>query len=168
MAKTYLLLGGNAGNRAMLLNKGRQKISELIGAPLAISSVFETEPWGFIHETPFLNQLVITGTFLEPDKVMQAILEIEQQLGRTRGKKQFISRKIDIDILFYDDRIINTKNIIIPHPLLHKRRFALEPLAEIEPQLVHPVFKKTIARLLTECDDMMRVKKIENILLSSC
>ncbi len=162
MARTYLLLGGNIGDRAMFLNMARHKIADLIGNVASASSVFETQPWGFVHETAFMNQLIVAETLLEPDQVMQTILKIEQQLGRVRGEKQFIARKVDIDILLYDNRIIHEKDLIIPHPFLEKRRFALEPLAEIEPGLVHPVLKKTIARLLKECDDKLWVQKIEN------
>lgn len=160
MAKIYLLLGSNLGNRMIYLERARQKITRLIGHPEAVSSVFETEPWGFTHQTNFLNQLVIAVTPLQPDEAMEKIHRIEQQLGRTREDKQFTARIIDIDILFYDKKIITTGNLVIPHPLLEKRRFALEPLAEVEPGLVHPVHKKTVARLLEECDDRMKVNKL--------
>lgn len=163
MSRVYLLLGGNTGDRDMFLNMARQKIACQIGVPAAVSSVFETEPWGFSHETDFLNQLIIVETLLEPADVISGVLSIEQQLGRSREKDHYTARTIDIDILFYDDMVIDKKDLSIPHPLLHRRRFALEPLAEVEPGLVHPVFNKTVARLLSECEDTSRVEKREDL-----
>ncbi len=163
MGKTYLLLGGNIGDRIMHLRMARQKVHDLIGKPVSVSSVFETQPWGFVHKTNFLNQLIIVRTFLSPEQVMEKIREIEQHLGRIRDEKQYTERTIDIDILFYDDLILNKKDLTIPHPQLHKRSFALVPLAELEPGLVHPVFKKTIKTLLNECPDTMKVNKQEGL-----
>ena len=91
----------------MYLRMARQKIYDLIGNPVSASSVFETQPWGFVHKTNFLNQLIIVRTFLSPEQVMDKIREIEEYLGRIRGKKQYAERTIDIDILFYDDIILN-------------------------------------------------------------
>ncbi len=141
----------------MYLKAAKDYIIRLIGNIEKSSSVYETQPWGFVHDTPFLNQLIIAGTLLEPLEVMQTILNIENNLGRVRKKDHYSARTIDIDILFYDNRIINEKDLVIPHPQLHKRRFALEPLAEVEPGLVHPVLKKTVTTLLSECDDPMNV-----------
>ena len=160
MAKAYLLLGGNLGDRNNYLAMARQSIADMIGDIANISSVFETQPWGFCHETNFLNQLIVVTTTLEPEELLDNILFIEQQLGRIREEKHFTARTIDIDILFYDNRIVNKGNIIIPHPRLHIRRFALEPLAEVEPDLIHPVLKRTIAQLLIGCSDKMKVRKM--------
>jgi 2-amino-4-hydroxy-6-hydroxymethyldihydropteridine diphosphokinase len=160
MAKIYLLLGGNIGNRQRFLERAKEKIASLIGDPVAVSSVFETQPWGFDNGNPFLNQLVIADTRLEPGEVMQEILAIEKELGRVRKNTRYTSRKIDIDILFYNDRVISGKDLVIPHPQLQERRFALEPLAELEPSLLHPVLGKTVARLLAECSDNLEVKKL--------
>lgn len=166
MAKIYLLLGGNLGDRIAYLKKAGKKITDSIGDLLCNSSVYETQPWGFSHETPFLNWLVVAGTALEPAEAMKTILDIERQLGRVREGVELKARTIDIDILFYDDRIIVEKDLVIPHPRLHKRRFALEPLAEVERGLVHPVFKKTIDRLLNECTDNLNVRKLDISLLT--
>ncbi len=144
----------------MYLEKARKQISLHIGKIQTTSSVYETEPWGFSAEIPFLNQVAISETILEPQQVMQKILGIEKDLGRIRKQGRYSSRRIDIDILFYDDMIINEKDLVIPHPMLHKRRFALEPLAEIEPELVHPVLKKTISDLYKECSDNSEVRKM--------
>ncbi len=161
MGGIYLLLGGNIGNRASYLKMAAEKISMLIGKITGKSSVYETEPWGFRHETPFFNQLLITDTRLEPDTLLKALKAIEDKLGRIRSDKEYSARTIDIDILFYNDRIIRQSNLIIPHPELHKRRFALEPLAEVNPTLVHPVFKRTVADLLSECADNSSVRKLQ-------
>ena len=165
MAKIYLLLGGNLGDRITYIKMAGKKIAELIGDIKFTSSVYETQPWGFLHETPFLNWLIVAKTALEPAEAMRTILAIEQQLGRVRKGVEISARVIDIDILFYDDRIIIEKDLVIPHPRLHKRRFALEPLAEMEGELVHPVLKKTINQLLSECTDSLNVMKMDISLL---
>ena len=165
MAKIYLLLGGNMGDRIAYLKKAGKKIAGSIGDIVCTSSVYETQPWGFSHETPFLNWLIVADTALEPAEAMRTILNIEQQLGRVREGMEFKARTIDIDILFYDDKIISEKDLVIPHPRLDKRRFALEPLAEVERGLVHPVLRKTIDRLLDECTDYLNVRKLDISLL---
>lgn len=160
MAKIYLLLGGNMGDRIGYLNKAGKMITERIGKIQTASSLYETEPWGFENENAFLNQIVVAHTLLEPEQVLNPILQIENELGRTRTNEQYSSRTIDIDILFYDDIVISSKDLTIPHPRLHERRFTLEPLAEIDPGMTHPVFGKTISELLEECDDKMEVRKL--------
>lgn len=162
MAGIYLILGGNIGDRASLLEMATKKIAMIIGEIEKVSSVYETEPWGFVHETPFLNQIIKVRTKLKPAEAMRRIIDIEKQLGREREGAQFTARTIDIDILFYNEKIIDTQDLTIPHPRLHKRRFVLEPLAEIDCMLIHPVLKKTIARLLSECTDTMKVKKLKS------
>ena len=161
MARAYLLLGGNIGNRADLLKSAARKISVLTGKIISSSSVYETQPWGFDHATNFFNQLILIETLLSPEKLLEKMLAIEQDLGRVRGGKQYSERTMDIDILFYDDLVISSKSLAIPHPKLHLRRFALEPLAEMDPGLIHPVFRKSIARLLEECSDKSRVGRAE-------
>ncbi len=161
MGKSYLLLGGNIGNRAMYLESARKQISRFIGDIENVSSIYETEPWGFSHETPFLNQVVISLTRLEPGEIMRRIRDIEKSFGRVREKDHYSARTIDIDILFYDDMIIKKEDLVIPHPRLHERRFVLAPLTEVEPDLVHPVFKKSISVLYAECDDKLKVRKFE-------
>ena len=165
MAKIYLLLGGNIGDRVAYLKKAGEKIAGSIGDITCTSSVYETQPWGFSHETPFLNWLIVSETPLEPSEAMKTILDIERQLGRVREGMGFKARTIDIDILFYDDIIISEKDLVIPHPQIHNRRFALEPLAEVEREFVHPVFMKTIDRLLDECPDHLDVRKLDISLL---
>jgi 2-amino-4-hydroxy-6-hydroxymethyldihydropteridine diphosphokinase len=160
MALIYLLLGGNTGDRVKYLDMARNEIARHIGKPEAVSSLYETEPWGFDTANLFLNQLVIADTNLDPASALEKILKIELQLKRERKEKQYSSRTIDIDILFYEDRVIAEEGLIIPHPRLHERRFALEPLAEMVPEMLHPVSGKTISRLLEECKDKLQVKRL--------
>jgi 2-amino-4-hydroxy-6-hydroxymethyldihydropteridine diphosphokinase len=141
------------GDREANLSEAVSRIEENIGNILKSSSLFETEPWGFESESKFLNSAVEVETKLTPSGVLGAILMIEAQLGRVRSEKQYSSRVIDIDILFYDDLIMNEISLKIPHPLLHKRKFVLLPLNEIVPELVHPVLKKSIGSLLESCED---------------
>jgi 2-amino-4-hydroxy-6-hydroxymethyldihydropteridine diphosphokinase len=160
MQRVYLLLGGNLGNRALNLETAREQVRLYIGEPQKISSVYETEPWGFPHHIPFFNQVVVSLTLLEPEGVMEEIKKIERSLGRSREKGGYSARTMDIDILFYEDRIINTEGLVIPHPRLHERRFALEPLYEIAPAMVHPVLDRTIADLYDQCEDDSQVRPI--------
>jgi 2-amino-4-hydroxy-6-hydroxymethyldihydropteridine diphosphokinase len=160
MAQIYLLLGGNMGDRVSYMKMARDKIARHIGILETVSDLYETEPWGFDDKNLFLNQLVVANTGLEPGQVLEKILEIELQLDRKRKKGQYSSRTIDIDILFYENRVINEKDLTIPHPRLHERRFVLEPLAEVAPEMIHPVLGKTISMLLKECPDKLKVKKL--------
>ncbi len=146
-------LGSNMGNREAKLSEAVSCIEENIGTIVKSSSVVETEPWGFESDSKFLNSAVEVDTKLTPSGVLGAILMIEARLGRVRSEKQYSSRVIDIDILFYDDLIMNEISLKIPHPLLHKRKFVLVPLNEIVPDFVHPVLKESISSLLMHCDD---------------
>jgi 2-amino-4-hydroxy-6-hydroxymethyldihydropteridine diphosphokinase len=124
----------------------------------AASLLYETAPWGFIHETPFLNQALLIETGLSPGELMEGILEIERSMWRVREGDQWRERSIDIDILFYDNDVVNTEGLHIPHPRMHLRRFVLGPLADIARDLVHPVLNKSIGELLDECVDTLEIK----------
>ncbi|HEY5470241.1 MAG TPA: 2-amino-4-hydroxy-6-hydroxymethyldihydropteridine diphosphokinase [Bacteroidales bacterium] len=156
----FLGLGTNLGNREKNLNDAFTGIREQIGKVLEASSVYETEPWGFQSESKFLNIVIKVETGLSPSMLLEAILLIELRLGRVRSGNQFSSRIIDIDILLYEDQVIDKSELKIPHPKLHERKFVLVPLVEIEPDLVHPVLKKTMASLLESCEDKSEVRKI--------
>ena len=158
--KTYLLLGSNMGERDKNLSEAARLINEafkdLITGSITLSSVYETEPWGFESNDKFLNQAVVFDTDIDPELIMRMCLIIEKQVGRVRygmnfdkeGKRIYESRVIDIDMMLYGDRIIDTEYLKIPHPRLHEREFALLPLAEIAPEAVHPILKKTVKELL--------------------
>ena len=170
--QVILLLGSNLGGRRRMLADAKEMIGRKAGPVIRESSLYETEPWGFESQHAFLNQVLAMETHLEPQELMELLLEIEKELGRGSDRKKlsnnasgdsnagYSSRVIDIDILFYDQRIIDTPSLKVPHPQLHKRRFTLEPLNELDPNLVHPFFGKTISRLLAECHDSSQVHKI--------
>jgi len=130
-----------------------------VGEIAKLSSVYESEPWGFDCESSFLNQVLIIETENPPEKLLEQIQNIERKLGRVRNKKGFAARTMDIDILFYNDIVLNTETLKIPHPAIQNRRFTLLPLSEILPFKTHPIIKKTIEKLLIECDDKLWVKK---------
>jgi 2-amino-4-hydroxy-6-hydroxymethyldihydropteridine diphosphokinase len=160
MAKTYLLLGGNLDDRNYYIASALRLIESLAGAVIEKSSIYETAPWGFKDENFFLNQVVAVETKLEPSELFQTIVDIENRLGRTRIGSQFSSRTIDIDILFYEDRVISTESLTIPHPRIKERRFVLEPMCELNPAFIHPVEKTTMKELLNLCSDILEVVKL--------
>lgn len=158
--KAFLLIGGNLGDRFRMLETALWHIGNKLGKIATVSRVFETAPWGFTHETPFLNQAVEVETSLSPHDLLLGILEIERSMGRVRDGAQWKERIIDIDILFYDNIVLNDKKLRIPHPYLHERRFALEPLADINERIVHPVLRKSVRQMLSECPDRLEVKPL--------
>jgi 2-amino-4-hydroxy-6-hydroxymethyldihydropteridine diphosphokinase len=160
MKIVLLGIGTNLGKRESNLEKAVARIEEYIGQVVKSSSVYETEPWGFQTPDTFLNMVVKVETNLLPSELLERILMIESLLGRVRGETQYSSRIIDIDILLYEDLIIDEINLKIPHPLMQERRFVMVPLCEIEPDIVHPVIKKSIASLLESCKDNSKVRKV--------
>jgi 2-amino-4-hydroxy-6-hydroxymethyldihydropteridine diphosphokinase len=157
--KVYLGIGTNLGDRQDNLNQALALIREHVGSIIKSSPVYETEPWGFKSKDYFLNIVIEVETKLKPSGLLGRILMVEANMGRLRDSKGYSSRIIDIDILFYGSRKFEQKTLVIPHPRLHKRRFILVPLCEIAPDMVHPVFGKTMKVLLKECKDKNRVKK---------
>ncbi len=141
----YLSLGSNLGDRAANLNSAIKRLRTL-GEVLQVSALYETEPVEFTAQPWFLNCAIDLRTEQTPQQLMSAILEIEQQMGRTRIQKKG-PRSIDIDILLFGDSTVETDGLTIPHPGLQERRFVLEPLAEIAPDVCHPALKRTITEL---------------------
>jgi 2-amino-4-hydroxy-6-hydroxymethyldihydropteridine diphosphokinase len=159
MNNIFLLIGSNLGDRKLFLKQAINHIEDDIAPLVKASSVYETQSWGKTDAPDYLNQVLMLQTLLPAQVVLQKILAIENLLGRKREEK-WGSRIIDIDILFYGDAIINEPNLQVPHPELHKRRFTLEPLAEIAAGFVHPVLSKNILQLKNELKDNLIVKKV--------
>lgn len=161
MGKVYLLLGSNLGNRKENLLHASREIHQHIGQIVTFSSYYETSPWGYKSDNLYLNQLLIVKTTLEPHNLLKKVHEIEEKLGRKRysDQKNYVDRSIDIDILFYDELIIEHPELTIPHPQIPKRRFTLEIICELEPEKKHPKLKKTMVELLDECTDNGLIRK---------
>ncbi|MBE9511000.1 MAG: 2-amino-4-hydroxy-6-hydroxymethyldihydropteridine diphosphokinase [Bacteroidetes bacterium] len=153
----YLLLGGNLGDRSYYFSSAISLIRERIGVITSVSSLYETEPWGFEHENWFLNQALIVKSVLAPEEVLREIHNIERKLGRKRDNSRYNGRIIDIDILFVDEEIFYSNNLVIPHPRLHQRKFALLPLLKIAPKLQHPLFDRSVEEMTESCKDTMKV-----------
>lgn len=160
MNKVFLLIGGNMGDRLQNLHQAIDLLAASCGPVLQQSAVYETAAWGKTDQAAFLNQAIVLSTALSPQELITTILSVEEKMGRLRMEK-FGPRVIDIDIMFYDDAIIHEPNLIIPHPELQNRRFALVPMTEIAPRMVHPVLNKTLEQLLLECKDELPVIKFE-------
>ncbi|MBA2330878.1 MAG: 2-amino-4-hydroxy-6-hydroxymethyldihydropteridine diphosphokinase [Flavisolibacter sp.] len=158
MDVAYLLTGGNLGNRYNNLKEAKLRVDQHCGAVLAFSGIYETEAWGIKDQKSFLNQALVIETAYSAKELLEQILNIENSMGRIREEK-YGPRLIDIDILFYGNKVIHEEGLQVPHPFVHKRRFALQCLAEIASDIVHPVFNKTVHELLAECEDPLRVKK---------
>ncbi|MFN2394050.1 MAG: 2-amino-4-hydroxy-6-hydroxymethyldihydropteridine diphosphokinase [Bacteroidales bacterium] len=161
----YLLLGGNQGNIRRIFSQAIDMLYISVGPVQDISPLYKTEPWGFQSEDAFLNQVITIQTDLSPDMLLKEVLIIEEKLGRSRqdNSNGYKSRTIDIDILFYNDEIIKRRDLIIPHPKLHLRKFTLAPLNDIAPGLNHPVLNKTISELIRTCDDKHSAIRISDI-----
>ncbi len=157
--KATILLGSNMGKRKQFLSKAIKQITELCGNVVKESSIYETAAWGNTKQATFLNQVIIIETKRLPDDLMKCLLKIETGLGRTRTEK-YGPRTIDLDILFFDELIYHSSTVTLPHPALQDRRFVLIPLTELSPRKIHPVYRKTITRLLKECADTLEVKKV--------
>jgi len=156
----YLLLGNNLGDRLSILNAAIAKIGEQIGTVFIKSSFYETAAWGKEDQPDFLNIALGVKTLLSPLQVLESALSIEEELGRVRHEK-WGARLIDIDVILYEDEIVNLiEKLILPHPEMHKRKFVLQPMAEIAPDVVHPIFKKTIFELFKKLNDDLTVLKI--------
>ena len=163
MAIAYLGLGSNLGDRVGFV----QQATGILGADdnikiVSTSSFYETEPWNFKTENWFVNAVLIISTTYYPEELLKVCHRVEAQLGRDRAQESgYNDRTIDIDILFYDDKIIdehqNGIDLTIPHPLVHKRAFMLVPLLEVAPAYIHPVLKKSLTDIYDELEDIETV-----------
>ena len=160
--EVYLLTGSNIEPRIAFLRDARLEIANRIGDVVGQSAVYESIAWGFESNTNFLNQVLLVRSDLSADKILSEILKIEQNLGRIRVDRNYSSRTIDIDILYFGSEIIKSNDLIIPHPRLHERRFTLMPLAEISESFMHPVLHLTNKELLEQTKDSGEAWIFEN------
>lgn len=157
MNNIYLLTGGNMGDRYHHLQQACKMITNSVGQVVKFSSLYETAAWGFTEQPSFLNQVLCISSSLEPAPLLKKLLTIEEELGRKRTFKMG-PRIIDIDLLFYNDQVISTHELSLPHPSIANRRFVLTPLNEIAPDFMHPVLNKTMRELLQICPDPLEVE----------
>lgn len=159
MSTAYLLLGSNDGDRVKIIESAIERINQLAHVQVSnTSSLYETAAWGKIHLPPHINIAVVVETTLTPADLLSQLLAIELTLGRERQEK-WGQRTIDIDIIFFDQDIIETTDLIVPHPLMQQRRFVLVPLNEIIPNYIHPKFQLSVATLLSNSQDELPVEK---------
>lgn len=160
--RCILHLGTNLGDRSLNLDTSYQLIQENVGRVIAYSCIFETEAWGLTGQPDFYNRCLMVLTQLSPMGVLDNIIAIEEKMGRIRTEK-WGPRLIDIDILLYEDQVLHTERLLIPHPFLHLRKFVLAPLNDIAPEVVHPVLGLKVAELLAACEDTLRVEPVEAV-----
>ncbi|MDD4848704.1 MAG: 2-amino-4-hydroxy-6-hydroxymethyldihydropteridine diphosphokinase [Bacteroidales bacterium] len=155
--EVFLLIGGNLGDRLFLIEQAEILIEKNIGNIIQKSSIYESEPWGFETEHLFLNAVVVTETDQSPQEVLNQAQTIEILLGRKRSLQGYSARTMDVDILFFNDAVMETEKLIIPHPKLSERKFTLLPLCEIAAAKMHPIAQLTIKDLLLNCSDISKV-----------
>lgn len=162
MALVYLILGGNSADKSEKLLQAIALLFSELGEIKQTSSIYETEAWGYESANSYLNQALCIETSYSPLEVLHITQEIEKELGRTSKTTNgvYTDRPIDIDILFYDQEVVNLPELTIPHPHICERHFVLEPLNEICPKFNHPIRKETVKQLLDQCEDELAVKKL--------
>ena len=152
MRKIYLSIGSNKGNRYSFIKEALRLIRKDIGKVILMSKIYETKSWGF-QSDDFLNICITIKSDLLPSELLNKLKNIEDKIGRIRNSTKILAREIDIDILFYSDKIVDDEDLIIPHPRLHLRNFVLYPLNDIASDFIHPILLKPINELLEECED---------------
>lgn len=160
MNTTLILQGSNIGDRYQMIEESRKRIAQNIGSVKSTSKPYESEPWGFESDVWFLNRVLQVQTTLDAHQVLEQLLEIEKQLGRVRDPllKTYSSRTIDLDILFFNQEIIHSPELDVPHPKIHLRKFTLLPLCDLVPDWIHPELLHTVSQLLEKCQDQTKVK----------
>ena len=160
MFNVFIGVGSNLGNRTENCLKALESVSDFTVIK-AVSSFYETEPVGNEDQPKFINAVAKVSTLLSPLYLLNSLKTIENQMGRERTQR-WGPRIIDLDILFYEDFVLESQELTVPHKHLHERKFVLEPLCEIEPWLEHPVLKQTVSKLLKNLDDTRKVNKVGN------
>ncbi|MCO6500637.1 MAG: 2-amino-4-hydroxy-6-hydroxymethyldihydropteridine diphosphokinase [Vicingus serpentipes] len=163
MKQVVLGLGGNIGDTKKILSQAIHLINEEIGAVKLKSSLYQTKAWGVENQPDFINAVIAIETTLLPHEVLETCLSIEKKIGRDRlGKKKWTERMIDIDVLFYENEIIDTFSLKLPHSHIHERNFVLYPLAEILPNFKHPVLGKTALEMKNQAKDRQMVTLLKD------
>ena len=160
MHTLVLSTGSNLGNRLANLLSAAEQIGQRLGSVVQSSAVYEGRAWGFKSKHAFYNQCLEVRTGMNPRECLERILEIEREMGRERNNSGYSDRIIDIDILFYDELVVDTSELRIPHEKMLERRFVLLPLAEILPGFKHPVAMETVQSLLENCPDAMELHRV--------
>lgn len=158
MTQLFLSLGGNLGNTREIFEGAYPLIEKKIGKISVYSSIYQTQAWGPIPQADFLNQVLLVNTSLKAGACLAEILEIEREFGRER-KERWGPRTLDLDILYYGDKVIAESDLSIPHPRIAERKFILTPLAEIAPTFTDPASRKTMVTLLADCSDKGQVNR---------
>lgn len=160
--EVVILLGANLGDKKAMFSQVKTYITEHIGDCQKESAIYASKAWGFVSDSEFYNQVIVIETDFSAQDVLLRCQAIEKRCGRIREKdNEYEDRAIDIDLLYFNNDIVDTDNLVIPHPLLQERRFTLEPLCEILPDYVHPIYIKTNAQLLKECVDKGIVTRVQ-------
>ena len=162
MPAVYICLGSNLGDRKQHIRNAVNLLNIKAGKLVQQSGLYETPSWGTNSGNRYLNQAILIETTLAPQKLMALILQLETELGRTRSAERYEDRIIDIDIIFYDDQVIESMALRVPHPLLQLRKFVLVPLCEIAPDYLHPQLQTTVAELLEYCPDNTQPEPFTN------
>ncbi len=167
--QAYLLLGGNQGDVREIFLSARKQLQTKVGPIVSVSPLYKTEPWGFQSDEVFLNQVLFLHTQLTATQLLKTVQGIEKIHGRKRDSAEngYSSRPLDIDILFFNDAVITTPELVVPHPRLHLRNFTLHPLSDISPRFVHPVLNQTIDQLKNSCIDPHKVVSLETSCVES-
>ena len=159
--RVVLLLGSNIEPREKYLEDAISLLEGYLGKSTAVSEVYESEPWGFEAKISFYNRAVVFDTDKTPEELLHLCLQTEKTLGRVRNNIEgYTSRTMDVDMLYFGNKIINSEQLTVPHPRLPLRRFALQPMVEVMPELIHPILNKNQEELLLECPDQSEVKLV--------
>lgn len=162
MNKAILLIGGNLGDRTGHLQQAVEQIDKQVGSVEKISSLYETAAWGDVEQPDYLNQALLVSTEMDARTLLRTVLNIEHEIGRIRRQK-WGARVIDIDIIFFNDAVINEPDLKVPHPQMQFRQFVLVPLQEILPEWQHPVLHQSVSTLLTNCTDKLPARKYNSV-----
>ncbi len=168
MGRAYILIGGNLGDRERYQSEALAHIEREAGSVRTRSSLYQSAHWGFEHEKDFLNRVVGIDTELSPKQLLERLLRIEDRFGRKRkGERGYKGRILDLDILYFEDLILDETDLKLPHPRIPERRFTLLPLNEIVPELMDPLRGRSVRSMLEACPDPLEVKVFQEGCITS-